>query len=69
MPVCNADVGIITHQWIKQSPDPFANFNTWHKCRDIESVKKWIHANEIPTTPDNSDLPIPLGSKVFDEPP
>ncbi|KAF5866552.1 hypothetical protein ETB97_011437 [Aspergillus alliaceus] len=63
--MCNADVGIIPHEWVTQTPDPFANFNTWHKCRDLESVEKWIHEHEIPTPPDGSDLPIPLDSKIF----
>ncbi|KAJ5959318.1 uncharacterized protein N7479_006468 [Penicillium vulpinum] len=63
--MCNADVGIIPHEWVSQTPDPFANFNTWHKCRDLKSVENWIHEHEIPTTPDGSDLPIPLDSKIF----
>lgn len=67
--VCNADVGVVSHEWIKQSPDPFANFNTWHKCRDIESVERWIDENEIPTPPDGSDIPIPLNAKIFPRPP
>jgi hypothetical protein len=67
--MCNADVGVIPHQWITATPDPYANFNTYHKCRDLSSVEKWIHENEIPTTPDGSDIPIPLGSKIFAQPP
>jgi len=67
--MCNADVGIIPHQWITATPDPYANFNTFHKCRDIGSVERWIKENEIPDTPDGSDLPIPLGSKIFAKPP
>ncbi|KAA8651038.1 oxidase ustYa family protein [Aspergillus tanneri] len=63
--MCNADVGIIPHEWVTQTPDPFANFNTWHKCRDLKSVEKWIHEHEIPTPPDGSDLPIPLDSRIF----
>jgi hypothetical protein len=67
--MCNADVGVITHQWISYSPDPFANFNTYHKCHNIDAVEKWIHEHEIPDTPDGSDLPIPLGSKIYARPP
>ena len=67
--MCNADVGIIPHQWITATPDPFANFNTFHKCRDLGSVERWIKENEIPDTPDGSDLPIPLGAKIFAKPP
>ncbi|KAL5401790.1 hypothetical protein PMIN04_013074 [Paraphaeosphaeria minitans] len=67
--LCTADVGVITHQWIQQSPDPFANFNTYHKCRDIDAVEKWIHDHEIPDTPGGINLPIPLDSKIYARPP
>lgn len=45
--MCNADAGIISHHWIKESPDPFANFNTGHKCRDIGSAERWIEEHAI----------------------
>ena len=67
--MCNADVGVISHEWVKGIPDPFANFNTWHKCRDISSVEEWIHANEIPDAPNGAELPIPIGSKIYSRPP
>lgn len=67
--MCNADVGIIPHHWIKQSPDPFANFNTWHKCRDIGSVERWIEEHAIPEMPDGGSLPRPKNDKVWPEPP
>jgi len=67
--MCNADTGIITHHWVKDDPDPFANFNTWHKCRDISSVEKWIHDNAIPAMPNETTFPIPAGSRIFDLPP
>lgn len=67
--VCNADVGIIPHQWIAVDKEPFANFNTWHKCRDMTAVEQWIHEHEIPDTPVGSDLPIPRGSKIYPTPP
>ncbi|MCJ1315340.1 hypothetical protein MMC15_000657 [Xylographa vitiligo] len=67
--MCNADVGVIPHEWVNRIPDPFANFNTWHKCRDISSVEKWIHANEIPDAPNGAELPIPIGSKIYPRPP
>ena len=67
--MCNADVGIIPHHWIKQSPDPFANFNSWHKCRDIGAVEKWIEENAIPEVEGGGSLPRPEGHRVWEEPP
>ncbi|MCJ1381172.1 hypothetical protein MMC17_004281 [Xylographa soralifera] len=67
--MCNADVGIIPHHWIKQSPDPFANFNTWHKCRDIGTVERWIEEHAIPQVPEGKFLPRPESDKVWPQPP
>ena len=67
--MCNVDVGFVPHVWISASPTPYDNFNTFHKCRDIESVKKWIKESEIPDVPNGGNLPIPPGSKIFPVPP
>ncbi|KAK0516886.1 hypothetical protein JMJ35_000041 [Cladonia borealis] len=64
--MCNAHVGIIPHHWIKQSPDPFANFNTWHKCRDIGAVEKWIEEHAIPEVEGEGSLPRPEGDRKMD---
>lgn len=63
--MCNVDVGWVPHVWISASPVPYDNFNILHKCRDIESVQKWIKNTEIPNVPNGGDLPIPPGSKSF----
>lgn len=67
--VCNDDMGVISHQWIAVDVEPFANFNTWHKCRDMAAVEAWIYEHENPHTPLGSNLPIPFGSKIYAEPP
>ncbi|KIM96898.1 hypothetical protein OIDMADRAFT_94685, partial [Oidiodendron maius Zn] len=46
--MCSADVGVIPHHWVKDIPDPFANFNTVHKCRDLDTVARWIEEHEVP---------------------
>ena len=66
--MCNADVGIIPHHCIKQSPDPFVNLNRWHKCRDIGSVERWIEEHAIPEVEGEGSLPRPEGDRVWGEP-
>ncbi|KZT69700.1 hypothetical protein DAEQUDRAFT_785292 [Daedalea quercina L-15889] len=48
--MCNADVGLITFDWVAGFEVPFPNFNTLHKCRDVEKVYEWYdtHANDLP---------------------
>jgi hypothetical protein len=67
--MCNADVGVISHQWVKGIPDPFANFNTNHKCRDINAVREWIDKRTVPDAPEGGSFPIPKGSKIWAQPP
>jgi len=62
--MCSADLGVIPHHWVKDIPDPFANFNTVHKCRDLDSVAKWIEDHEVPAPPETG-YPMPVGSKVW----
>lgn len=46
--MCNADVGVITHNWIhdegysEPKMRPFPDFNTVKKCRDFGAVMAWL---------------------------
>ncbi|KAI0098118.1 hypothetical protein F4776DRAFT_532110 [Hypoxylon sp. NC0597] len=66
--MCNADLGVIPHHWVKDIQDPYANFNTVHKCRDLDSVAEWIEQHEVPPPPETG-YPMPAGSKVWPRPP
>ncbi|KAI2472785.1 hypothetical protein F4781DRAFT_419940 [Annulohypoxylon bovei var. microspora] len=66
--MCNSDVGVIPHHWVKDIQDPYANFNTVHKCRDLDSVAEWIEKHEVPPAPETG-YPMPAGSKVWPRPP
>ena len=48
--MCNADVGLITFDWVAGFRTPFPNFSTLHKCRDVEKVYEWYdeHAIDLP---------------------
>lgn len=49
--MCNADVGLITFDWVAGFDVPFPNFSTPHKCRDFEKVYQWYEENMV-------DLPM-----------
>ena len=70
--VCDADVGIITYNWIKNHHAPHPNFNVQHRCRDFDAVVRYALAHGI----DGSSFPRgyflrPADRPVveFDEPP
>ncbi|KAG1857181.1 hypothetical protein C8R48DRAFT_607603 [Suillus tomentosus] len=64
--MCNADVSIITWDWVQGHPIPYPNFNTRHQCRNYEKIMDWAaeHAVRIPQSAvtrfkDTVDIPLP----------
>ncbi|KAG2059392.1 hypothetical protein BDR06DRAFT_949446 [Suillus hirtellus] len=64
--MCNADVTMITWDWVQGHKIPYPNFNTRHQCRDFEKVLDWAveHAVHIPRSAvirfeDTVDIPLP----------
>ncbi|KAI0865156.1 hypothetical protein F4860DRAFT_462515 [Xylaria cubensis] len=66
--MCNADMGVISHHWVKDIQDPYADFNQVHKCRDIDSVEKWINEHEARPPPETG-YPMPADAVVWPSPP
>ncbi|KAI1456424.1 hypothetical protein F4805DRAFT_432819 [Annulohypoxylon moriforme] len=66
--MCNGDVGVIPHHWVKDIQDPYADFNRVHKCRNLDSIDEWISKHEVPPPPETG-YPMPHDSKVWPRPP
>ncbi|KAF7333837.1 hypothetical protein MVEN_02340600 [Mycena venus] len=45
--MCNADVGVITYNWLKGWDKPFPDFNTWHQCRNFDRILEWSHNHQV----------------------
>lgn len=45
---CDADVGVVTTDWVARRSTPWPNFNTWHKCRNFDGVVEWAKRNNAP---------------------
>ncbi|KAK5989231.1 Transacylase cctO-like protein [Cladobotryum mycophilum] len=65
--MCNADVALVTYDWLPNYRDPWANFDNVHKCVDWKALEDWALAHSF-TDGDllqhpnyNPDLPPPLG--------
>ncbi|OSX62449.1 hypothetical protein POSPLADRAFT_1142351 [Postia placenta MAD-698-R-SB12] len=39
--LCNADVGLVTNDWVKGHKTPYPDFSNWHRCRDVEKIWEW----------------------------
>lgn len=46
--VCNADLGVIPLLWLKNETRPVPDFNTWHVCKDFESVVNFVKGRRLP---------------------
>ncbi|KAG1748178.1 hypothetical protein EDB19DRAFT_1630475, partial [Suillus lakei] len=62
--MCNADVTMITWDWVKGHTVPYPNFNTRHRCRNFDKILDWgvehaVHIDEsdVIRSEDTVDLP------------
>ncbi|KAJ8586434.1 hypothetical protein M405DRAFT_795536 [Rhizopogon salebrosus TDB-379] len=65
--MCNADVTMVTWNWVENHKHPYPNFNTRHQCRNFEKILDWavdhaIHINKFEVTrfEDTVDIPVPF---------
>ncbi|KAL8779321.1 MAG: hypothetical protein Q9213_007001 [Squamulea squamosa] len=45
---CDADVGVITYNWVAIRDLPWPNFNVLHKCRNFDGVVEWSKKHNAP---------------------
>ena len=45
--MCNADVGLITYDWVEGFESPFPNLNTRHTCRDFDRIYEWYDRHKV----------------------
>lgn len=53
--MCTVDIGVLGQVWYQpagKSPEPFVDFNTVHKCRNFEEVRKWAQTHQLPVSED-----------------
>ncbi|KAF2119081.1 hypothetical protein BDV96DRAFT_610881 [Lophiotrema nucula] len=54
--MCVPDVGVFGQVWYQPEGEPrpiaFTDFNTKHKCRDHEAVRKWAEEHQLPPEKD-----------------
>ena len=45
---CDADVGVVTANWVARRHTAWPNFNTWHTCRNFDGVVEWSKEHNAP---------------------
>jgi len=45
--MCNADLGVITYDWVDQFTDPVADLNLYKKCRKVDKIIDWLDKNKL----------------------
>jgi hypothetical protein len=46
--MCNANLDVITYNWIDGEHLPFPDFSVNHKCRNWDTIMDWHKANSVP---------------------
>lgn len=58
--MCTVDTGVIGQVWIyPENPEPYVDFNTRHKCKNFEEIRKWTENNQLPESPPEDFLQQP----------
>lgn len=64
--MCVTDIGVLGQVWWQsedmENPMPFVDFNTKHRCRDFEAIRKWAEEHQLPPESD-------VDMSIFYEPP
>ncbi|OBT95655.1 hypothetical protein VE01_05884 [Pseudogymnoascus verrucosus] len=67
--MCAVDVGVLGQVWtFREDPSAFVDFNTEHKCRNYDAVRKWAEKRQLPEEVP-PDFLVPLGAEdvVYEE--
>jgi hypothetical protein len=60
--MCNVDIGLLGQVWWNRpQPQAYPDFNTQHKCRNFEGVRKWAEERQAPVDVPDDYLVAPLG--------
>ncbi|KAJ5562032.1 hypothetical protein N7535_003504 [Penicillium sp. DV-2018c] len=69
--MCTVDSGVLGQIWIyPENPEPYVDFNTQHKCKNFDAIRRWAERNQLPEDPPSDFLEPPSeGDRVYNEMP
>lgn len=69
--MCTVDIGVLGQVWIHpDSPEPYVDFNTEHKCRNFDEIRQWAEGRQLPVgdhLPNDWLEPPKLGDTIYKE--
>lgn len=58
--MCTVDTGVVGQVWMyPENPEPQADLNTRHKCKNFNDIRKWAEDNQLPENPPDDFLQQP----------
>jgi hypothetical protein len=69
--MCTVDIGVLGQVWLyPNEPTAYVDFNTNHKCRNFDDVRKWAEKNQMPEDVPDDFLQGPVaGDTIYEEMP
>ncbi|KUJ18967.1 uncharacterized protein LY89DRAFT_780934 [Mollisia scopiformis] len=60
--ICTVDIGVLGQVWWnKESPSAYPDFDTEHKCRNFDAVRRWAFEHQAPEVVPDDYLSPPRG--------
>ncbi|CDM30297.1 hypothetical protein DTO013E5_9278 [Penicillium roqueforti] len=65
--MCTVDSGVLGQVWIyPENPEPYVDFNTQHRCKNFDAVRRWAEDNQLPQDPPSDFLQPPSeGDRIY----
>lgn len=58
--MCTVDTGVVGQVWMyPENPEPYADMNTRHKCKNFDDIRQWAEDNQLPENPPDDFLQQP----------
>jgi len=67
--MCTVDVGVLGQVWWNPpAPTAYVDFNTQHKCRNFDDVRRWAEMHQAPEeVPEDYLDPPKGGDRIYPE--
>ncbi|KAJ5898338.1 hypothetical protein N7504_008626 [Penicillium tannophilum] len=69
--MCTVDTGVLGQVWVcPDNPEPHLDFNTHHRCKNFDQIRRWAEVNQMPKDPPVDYIAPPApGSTIYNEMP
>lgn len=69
--MCTVDSGVLGQVWIyPENPEPYVDFNTQHRCKNFDAIRRWAEENQLPPDPPSDFLQAPSeGDRIYSQMP